>query len=47
MFGGNLLSTVSKRRLTKMSFEGLAECRLRLITNAQRRLGDREILFRE
>src|SRR5262245_62767433 len=30
-----------------MSFEGFAECRLRFITDAQRRLADREILFRE
>src|SRR5215813_1899228 len=30
-----------------MSFEGFAECRLRFITDAQRRLADREVLFRE
>jgi hypothetical protein len=30
-----------------MPFEGFAECRLRFITDAQRRLADREVLFRE
>src|SRR5262249_9683330 len=30
-----------------MSFEGFAESRLRLVTDAQGRLADREVLFRE
>src|SRR4029453_5022343 len=43
----NLPSAVCQGRLTKMAFEGFAECGLRLIADAQRRLADREILFRE
>src|SRR5262245_12931620 len=43
----SLASAVCQRRLTKMSFEGFAESRFRFITDAQRRLADREAPFRK
>jgi hypothetical protein len=40
MFGMDVLSAVCEGRLTKMAFEGFAECSLRLITDPQHRLAD-------